>query len=142
MSVGTYLELREYIEGLLAGFSVPVYMVDQPFDPPPLSENGADPAAYVVCDPIRVGYAETITATKAGEISGDVCFIIYVDKRTGDAPILTLAEELRTLFLAASEVEGNLDFTEPRPDRAMSFTGDDAGRLARQFFQPFHWVRG
>ncbi len=143
MSVQTFLELRTKVETILAGFTAcPLYFVDQDFDPPPISEDPADPASYVVCDPLRISQSETVTASSAATHYGDVVFLIYVDRRTGDAGVLELAETLRTLFLATGVDETECKFFEPRLDRALVFTGDDAGRYARTLYVPFTWIRG
>lgn len=143
MSITTYLELRTHVETLLSGFTTcPVYFVDQDFTPPPISTNPADPASYIVCDPLRIQSSDTVTAGGSAHLEGSVGLMVYVDKRTGDATVLELVEALRTLFLAAGADHDNCKFFEPMLDRALVFTGDDAGRFARQLFVPFIWARG
>jgi hypothetical protein len=142
-SVDTYLELRDLVETILGGFTAcPLFMVDQKFDPPPLSADPGNPAAYVVCDPIRIGYNDTVTMGGAGELFGDASFLIHVDRRTGDRMVLELAEAIRTLFLQSATNAENVMFEEPRLEQAVLTAPDDTARYARRLNVRFHWVRG
>jgi hypothetical protein len=142
-AISTYNDLRAHLNTLLAGFTAStIYWPDTDAPAMTPSSDPSNPASRVLVDYV-FDVTDQISMAGDAALTGRLIAKIWTEKRAGDGKVLTIAEALRTLVLAAdtTDTTSRIQWFEPRPGPAL-VSAEVENVFGREMHCPFVWHRG